>query len=484
MAGEWTDLGRAPLEIWRLIAAEEVGEGGYRSDNGLPRALALVNRAFNVTFTASLYETVNLEALHTLLNNRRLLPLVRNAILVCGYSRSPDYYWKPDTSGCPSSAGEPFQVDAKVVRELGLDEATVSDLAGGHRKAMASLLVAICPNLERVHMVWSPADEDRIPCATPVLSILHPNAVAGGRMACITRVDLCSPSNDVRGNSENFTAVALVRLMSLPAIHTITIEFMSHTRDWPDDLVSRIHLLHRTSSLQRLALRHCKMQSARVLKDILSIPKGLRHFIFHHRPFMLTDLDNLDLSALSDTLVSSPCIATLSALEVLSMDPTPSSHHAFGLLELDGFQVLDSLTTSCRYIVRQDLGPSFDDMEPCLPLTLRHIELSDFAQVFPNMEHGRDLVANIRRRRPGVHLTIDRPPSAPVFEYMSRRKGTSRYTTFSTLPFSHEMRPRVEPGCRVRQGRTRSNAFEGATERRGDGVTGSAEVLSSRLCSP
>jgi hypothetical protein len=74
---------------------------------------------------------------------------------------------------------------------------------------MAVLLMDIRPNLNHVHMVWSPVDEYSILCLPPVLSMVHPS---GPSMAAITRVDLCSHSNNVCGNSKSFPAIMLLRL--------------------------------------------------------------------------------------------------------------------------------------------------------------------------------------------------------------------------------------------------------------------------------
>jgi hypothetical protein len=71
---------------------------------------------------------------------------------------------------------------------------------------MAVLLMDICPNLNRVHMVWSPVDKYSILCLPPVLSMVHPS---GPSMAAITHVDLCSHSNNVCGNSKSFPALGL-----------------------------------------------------------------------------------------------------------------------------------------------------------------------------------------------------------------------------------------------------------------------------------
>jgi hypothetical protein len=58
--------------------------------------------------------------------------------------------------------------------------------------------------------------------------------------------------------------------MSLPAIHTITAKFIAHAHSPPDDMALQFTCLYHTSSLERLALHHCKIQSSDVLKDILS----------------------------------------------------------------------------------------------------------------------------------------------------------------------------------------------------------------------
>jgi hypothetical protein len=426
-----------PLDIWRNIAIQNQGHNFYREDHAPLFALVLIDRHLNSLLTPILYETVNLEALPTLLARSDLVRCVKNAALVCGFSRSPDFYRKPDTTGCPPSVGSDLHVPQSAIVRHGIDLRTVSALVEGRRPIMAALLMSICPHLDRVFMIWSPADEASIPCAPPISTFLHPDVPSSVSVRSITRVDLCSPSNDVRGNSENFTAITLLRLMSLPAIHTITVEFVSGTDAWPSDIVSHIPQLYGTSALQHLALHHCKMRSGQVLKDILSIPRGLRSLIFRHRPFMIGDLDNLDLGALSAALSGSPCLRTLTYLEVFSQDPTPLSFHAFGILKVDDFQALVELKTSCRYLLQTDRDRSHStDLIKTLPQSLRLLELTQFGQVYPDSARGHYQLTLVHAQLPDLRTVVDLPPSGSMFEDMSLRTGLARFTTFSALPFT------------------------------------------------